>query len=316
LPEAVFHRVAAEILAGQPGSTGTAVQESIRQEVAKRLRIDPTIKKAMAEAFAVVLEEFRDATLRDSDVLESVGRQIHGITGGQMLELAQRLREAAVKSVELTSGQIRQWIDEYRKEHDGKYPYRESGLIEGSDGLTWRNVDQALKNGLRDRPERSSLTQFLKEKYDYDNVMRRKGFDIDEILAWADAWRERTGEFPNAQSGPIPEAPGETWAKVDGALRRSGRGLPGGSTLAQLLRERRDKPPPPGNLTLDQIRMWIMQHFERTRKWPARQSGPIADAPGETWNAVYLALNKGRRGLPNGFSLAGIVRELRSRQTS
>ena len=51
--------------------------------------------KAMAEAFAVVLEEFRDVTLKDSAVLESVGRQVHGVTGGQMQEFAQRLRDAA-----------------------------------------------------------------------------------------------------------------------------------------------------------------------------------------------------------------------------
>jgi hypothetical protein len=45
------------------------------------------VKKAMAEAFAVVLEEFRDVTLKDSAVLESVGRQVHGVTGGQMRSL-------------------------------------------------------------------------------------------------------------------------------------------------------------------------------------------------------------------------------------
>ena len=97
-----LRRVAVEILATQSGSAGAVVRDVIHREMAKRLRIDPTVKKAMAEAFAVVLEQFRDATLRDSVVLESVRRQIHGVTGGQMLELAQRLREAAMKSLELT----------------------------------------------------------------------------------------------------------------------------------------------------------------------------------------------------------------------
>src|SRR5205823_5640631 len=76
LPETALHRVAAEILAAQTTSTGTAVREAIQQEIARRLRIDPMVKKAMAEAFAVVLEEFRDVTLKDSAALESVGRQV------------------------------------------------------------------------------------------------------------------------------------------------------------------------------------------------------------------------------------------------
>ena len=60
LPEVAFHRVAAEFVASQPGSTGEAAREAIQREVARRLRIDPLVKKAMEEAFAVVLEEFRD----------------------------------------------------------------------------------------------------------------------------------------------------------------------------------------------------------------------------------------------------------------
>ena len=49
------------------------MREAIQREIARRLRIDPMVKQAMAEAFAVVLEEFRDVTLKDSAVLASVG---------------------------------------------------------------------------------------------------------------------------------------------------------------------------------------------------------------------------------------------------
>jgi hypothetical protein len=66
LPEAALHRVAAEIIASQTTSAGEEVRETIKNEIARRLRIDPTVKRAMAEAFAVVLDEFRDVTLSDS----------------------------------------------------------------------------------------------------------------------------------------------------------------------------------------------------------------------------------------------------------
>src|SRR5262249_11071371 len=58
--------------------------------------------------FAAVLSEFRDTTLRKSAVLESVGRQVHGVTGGQMQEFAGRLRAAAPRP--LTEEQILAWV--------------------------------------------------------------------------------------------------------------------------------------------------------------------------------------------------------------
>jgi hypothetical protein len=58
---------------------------------------------------------------------------------------------------------------------------------------------------------------------------------VAAILAWADIHRSRTGQWPSHKSGPIIGAPGETWAAVEGALREGCRGLPGGSSLHQLL---------------------------------------------------------------------------------
>jgi len=57
-----------------------------------------------------------------------------------------------------------------------------------------------------------------------------------EILDWADAYHARTGEWPTWESGPIPEAPGETWSRVYAALYQGSRGLPGGTTLPRLLK--------------------------------------------------------------------------------
>ena len=48
------------------------------------------------------------------------------------------------------------------------------------------------------------------------------------------------GRLAQRTVGPIPEAPWEGWRRnVDAALRKGVRGLPGGSSLAQLLRQRR-----------------------------------------------------------------------------
>src|SRR5205814_654759 len=95
LPEPALHRVAVEILASQPGTTAHEACEAIHQKIVRYLRIDPDVKKAMKEAFAVVLQECRNITLKESPVLENVGRQVHCITGGRILDFAEKLRQAA-----------------------------------------------------------------------------------------------------------------------------------------------------------------------------------------------------------------------------
>src|SRR5579871_3978469 len=60
---------------------------------------------------------------------------------------------------------------------------------------------------------------------------------IPQILAWADEHKKLTGRWPIATSGPIAGTLTENWNAIDAALRVGLRGLPGGSSLAQLLAE-------------------------------------------------------------------------------
>ena len=62
-----------------------------------------------------------------------------------------------------------------------------------------------------------------------------------QILAWADAFHARHGHWPHVRSGPIEDAPGETWAAVESALRSGCRGFPGGSSLYRLLKKHRPR---------------------------------------------------------------------------
>jgi hypothetical protein len=62
---------------------------------------------------------------------------------------------------------------------------------------------------------------------------------VAQILAWADEHWRRTGDWPKASSGPVVDQPGETWVAVQAALCHGTRGLPGGDTLARLLRRER-----------------------------------------------------------------------------
>jgi hypothetical protein len=312
LPEAALHRVAAEILASQPGSSGAVAREAIHKEVAKRLRIDPMVKRAMEEAFAVVLNEFRAVTLKHSPALVSVGRQVHGVTGGQMREFAQRLRDAVPRP--LTEEQILAWADAYHQEA-GQWPRDNSGLIDDISGETWKAINVALAKGLRGLAGGSSLAQLLAQHRGVRNQKDLPELTIDQILAWVDAYHERTGKWPVRHSGAIEDAPGESWMAVEVALNNGNRGLPGGSSLPKLLTQLRgvrnigDLPA----LSPEQILAWADAHFSRTGQWPKHTSGHVNEAPGETWRGIAVALVKGQRGLlPGGSSLPKLLAEYRS----
>jgi hypothetical protein len=140
----------------------------------------------------------------------------------------------------------------------------------------------------------------------------------EQILAWADAWLARTGDWPHQQSGSIPEASRqENWRNIDMALRDGGRGLEGDTSLARLLEERRgvrnkaNLPP----LTIKQILQWADAWFARCGAWPSRERGPVAETfPEETWSGIDTALKCGIRGLPGGTSLARVLAERRKRK--
>jgi superfamily II DNA or RNA helicase len=310
LPEGAFRQVATEILAAQP-EEGSKVGEAIRQEIARRLRIRPAVKKAMEEAFAAVLDEFRDVTLRQAVVLESVGRQVHRVTGGQMREFAQRLRDAIPRP--LTEEQILAWADGY-DERNGEWPREASGAVYEVPDETWFNLSQALRLGLRGLPGGSSLAKLLAEKRGAKSNYSVPRLSEEQILVWVDEHHARTGDWPDENSGLITGTQDETWKRIKDALQKGHRGLAGNSSLAQLLAEKRGvrNHMKLSRLTPEQIVAWADLHFTRTEDWPRRTSGIIVDASGETWHGVDVALNKGLRGLPGGSSLARLLADFRN----
>ena len=73
-------------------------------------------------------------------------------------------------------------------------------------------------------------------------IGERNRFSSDKQQLPACPLWQLTGRLPTETSGPIPEAPGETWKAVQVALVRGGRGLPGGNSLAYPLGRKRTGP--------------------------------------------------------------------------
>jgi hypothetical protein len=208
----------------------------------------------------------------------------------------------------LEEEQILAWADGHH-ERSGDWPTVYSGQVVEAPRETWINIDQALRKGLRSLEEGSSLARLLARRRGARNHRDLPPLKEEQILAWADAHRQRTGEWPIADSGPIADSPEDTWMGVDMALTQGHRSLPGGSSLARFLAGHRgvrnNAALPP--LTEAQILAWADAHHLRTGRWPIAASGPIEEAPGETWAATDRSLQRGARGLTGGLSLAKLL---------
>jgi hypothetical protein len=234
-----------------------------------------------------------------------------GLRGGSSLAslLARaRGRRNHVDLPPLTIKKLLAWADAYFA-RTGRWPRCKSGSIAEAPGETWKAVDAALREGRRGLPGGSSLTRLLARKRGARNPARLPPLSQEQILAWADAHRRRTGAWPHAETGAVAEAAGETWLGIDNALRCGRRGLESGSSLARLLEELRgvsnkaNRPP----LTEEQILLWADAYSERTGRRPTKNAGPIAESPGETWLGVDTALRAGLRGLAGDSSLAQLL---------
>jgi hypothetical protein len=141
----------------------------------------------------------------------------------------------------LTIEQILAWADAHRR-RTGRFPSVTSGDVEGVEGENWSAIHLALRHGSRGLPAGWSLARLLAKHRGHRPGAQKRRLTIGQILAWADIHYRRAGRFPNAAAGKVYGVDDETWLAIDAALQRSGRGLPGGSSLHRLLVEFRGKP--------------------------------------------------------------------------
>jgi hypothetical protein len=134
----------------------------------------------------------------------------------------------------LTPTVILQWADSHHR-RTGVWPKSNSGKVLDAPGETWQAINLALWRGTRGLTGNDSLPRLLERKRGVANNLNRPKLTNSKILAWAKAHFRRTGRWPNKTSGAILDAAGETWGAMHQSLRLGLRGLPGNTTLAQLL---------------------------------------------------------------------------------
>jgi hypothetical protein len=212
----------------------------------------------------------------------------------------------------LTAALILRWADTHRRQA-GTWPRRDSGPVPGVADLTWCAVHMALAQGHRGLPGGDTLARLLARHRGAQTKPALPRLSAKEILSWADEHHRRTNQWPTTKSGLVAGQGVLTWGAVNRALARGQRGLTGGTSLARLLADCRGvrSPRTAPRLTEELILGWARAHQRRTGRRPGARSGPIPEAPGETWGAVYQALYEGLRGLPGGYTLTRLLCEQR-----
>jgi hypothetical protein len=135
----------------------------------------------------------------------------------------------------LSEALILRWADAHRR-RTGRWPQADSGPVAGEPGQTWQGVNKALAEGFRGLPGGSSLVRLLERRRGKRHKAAAPPLTEALILRWADAHHASAGRWPGAGPGPVAGAPGERWSAINGALHSGFRGLPGGDSLARLLR--------------------------------------------------------------------------------
>ncbi|MCH8053140.1 MAG: hypothetical protein IH895_03700 [Planctomycetes bacterium] len=136
----------------------------------------------------------------------------------------------------LTSKQILLWADQHHR-RTGQWPKQTSGPVAGTQAENWAAISHSLLSGFRGLPGGSTIAKLLYVKRGVNSQRCQQGLSVACILAWARAHHHRTGKWPTFKSGRVVGAAGETWSKIDTALRRGLRQLRGQSSLYQLLKK-------------------------------------------------------------------------------
>jgi hypothetical protein len=174
-----------------------------------------------------------------SSIQSALDAGCRGLRGGSSLARLLANRRGVRRHVRrplLSIRKILRWADAHKK-RTGRWPREASCSISEAPGETWGRVQAALVQGKRGMAGHSTLAKFLGKHRGARNIQDLPKLSERLILKWIAAHYRRHGKYLNRESGPVPQSDGTTWCAVTIALSHGRRGLPGGSSLARLIRE-------------------------------------------------------------------------------
>lgn len=172
-------------------------------------------------------------------------------------------------------------------------------------GESWSAVDAALKQRGRGLLGGfSNIRSLLVERLGATPGPCRDSNNITEqdIVDASERFRQARGKLPMAGSGDASEfmqtGQYETWARLNSALARGSRGLPGGSSLSKLLHARGLRDSGARDLGEGEIRKAVALFLAVHGHLPSTKSGDASDYIGRdiTWEAIGAKFRRGEFG--------------------
>jgi hypothetical protein len=194
------------------------------------------------------------------------------------------------KAALITADLILNLVEAYRAEHDGAFPYRESGKVAGMN-MTWTQLDNSLRQGGK------SLAKWLATRYpDFVEVSEPR------LQAWAEEFaRENARALPTSASGEIAGT-GWSWTQVDRAFRSGAWRWATADSLSAWL----DATYPAERiLTPANVRTWVEDHVAVHGIFPAKDSTThVAADSAWTWKRINTAMIAGSYSWPEKTTLS------------
>ncbi|WP_339908977.1 DEAD/DEAH box helicase [Symmachiella dynata] len=160
----------------------------------------------------------------------------HGLPGGSTLAqqveaVKQSLGMLQEHAAELTFENIRRAILLYQETH-GQYPRRGSSDPVPIIGGAWGTLNNRLRKGkVSEVSSLATIVKFIRTQKNDPPAPAKRPLTVSEIHLTIRRHIEQYGEAPSRQSGG-QSVFGISWGHLDNLLKKGGRGLPGGSSLA------------------------------------------------------------------------------------
>lgn len=137
----------------------------------------------------------------------------------------------------LSVRQILQWADDHHR-RTGRWPEPTPTRVRAAPLENWSSIDQALQKGYRGLPGQMTLKMLLAEQRGRKTRIKCPDITMAQVIAWMKLHHRETGTWPVRHSGPVRGGlPHDTWLKLDAALWKGSRSLPGGTSLRRLRHE-------------------------------------------------------------------------------
>ncbi len=150
------------------------------------------------------------------------------------------------------------------EEGRGRLPTREDGPLPNHPTVTWEMIDDGFLGG-----KASAWTTLEKVLREASLKEGETALSEDLMFNHALLYLQKHGHWPKQRSGEVETLKGEKWRVWDGRLRNGLLGLPGGSSLPLLIKDK----------VVEQAKK-----FEEGRgRLPTREDGPLPNYPNVTW---------------------------------